>query len=206
MLVDDSDSERQLLADFLQQQGCRLYLARNGQDALVKLPLVRPELVLMDVRMPVWDGLTACRIMRNDAALRVIPVIFLSGAVQADERMQGLLAGGVDYIGKPYCFEEVKLRLALHLPAAQPVDPAAVTDPDDRLFEAARLQWRTQPDTAPADLAQRLGIDGDRLDQAFRRCVGVSAAEYLHQHRLAAARQHAGLAVRLAPASDVCVI
>jgi CheY-like chemotaxis protein len=209
MLVDDNDSERQLLADFLQQQGCRLYLARNGQDALVKLPLARPELVLMDVRMPVLDGLSACRAIRNDAALCVIPVIFLSGAVQAEERRQGLLAGGVDYIAKPYRFEEVRLRLVLHLPDVLPAALVAATDPDDRLFEAARRHWLTQPAAEPAELAQRLGIGRERLDQAFRRCVGIGVAEYLHQHDLAAAHRHerrAGLALRDAPTGDICVI
>ena len=181
MLVDDCDSERQLLADFLQQQGCRIYLARNGQDALVKLPLVHPELVLMDVRMPVLDGLSTCRAMRTDAALRVIPVIFLSGAVRADERMQGLLAGGVDYIAKPYSFEEVRLRLVLHLPDAPGGDPATARDVDDRLFETVRQHWRTQPGTLSAQLAARLGTDPDRLDAAFRHCVGIDVAGYLRE-------------------------
>ena len=115
LVVDDVDSDRYLLTHYLQRQGCRVYVGVDGQDAFQKAVAVQPDVILMDVRMPGCDGLTACRLLGDDARTRDIPVTFLTAAASPEERVEGLRAGAVDYIIKPFDFEEVRLRLVIHL-------------------------------------------------------------------------------------------
>lgn len=106
--------DRYLLTHYLQRQGCRAYVGVDGQDAFQKAVAVQPDIILMDVRMPGCDGLTACRLLGDDARTRDIPVIFLTAAASPEERVEGLRAGAVDYIIKPFDFEEVRLRLVIN--------------------------------------------------------------------------------------------
>ncbi|MBG7619671.1 response regulator [Herbaspirillum sp. AP02] len=115
LVVDDVEEDRMLLSDFLLRQGARLYVAHDGQDGYRKAQTVRPDLILMDIRMPVYDGLTSCRLLKANSGTRNIPLIFLSAADASEEKVTGLQAGAVDYVTKPFDFEEVRLRLCVHL-------------------------------------------------------------------------------------------
>ncbi|WP_317848165.1 MULTISPECIES: DNA-binding response regulator [Pseudomonas] len=192
LVVDDVDNERMLLADYLQQQGCRVYLARNGQDAFKKVQLINPDIVLMDVLMPVCDGLTCCRMMQASALTRQIPVIFLTGAGMPDQRVQGLLCGAVDYIVKPFRLEEIRLRLVIHL--RRKLDNASVNEHqaapvrnlDNILFQTARNVLVNALSTTPDlhELAAQVGTNSKRLNEAFRQCAGVTVFEFLREERM----------------------
>ena len=200
MVVDDSVEERLLLATYLQQEGCRVYLAQDGLDGLRKIALANVDLVLMDVYMPVCDGLDACRILKADPRTSRIPVIFLTGAANPKDRVSGLLAGAVDYVCKPFVFDEVRLRLIIHLrarPASGPAQPDHASQPnsqgcglssplDSILFQSARLKLLQQLDQAPdlAQLSNSLNTYTKRLNEAFRNCVGVTVFEYLREERM----------------------
>lgn len=208
LVVDDSEDERLLLANYLQHEGCRVYLAHDGQDALKKAVLVNPDLILMDVGMPVCDGLTACRVLQQDPRTRDIPVIFLTGAAYPQDRVNGLMAGAVDYVTKPFVFDEVRLRLIVHLrvrvaaatdsapvleaKSSQTATPGAAQDAanpsslDTILFQSARRQLLQQLDHLPdlAELASAVGTNTKRLNEAFRKCVGVTVFEYLREERM----------------------
>ena len=192
LVVDDLESERRLLAEYLQQQGCRIYLASNGQDAFKKVQMINPDLVLMDVLMPVWDGLTCCRMMQANTHTRDIPVVFLSGANTPEERVQGLLVGAVDYIAKPFNLEEIRLRLAIHLRRwgtdrqASPMPPSHAGNLDSILFQSARQVLLRALSHTPElqELAEAVGTNSKRLNEAFRQCVGVTVFEYLREERM----------------------
>lgn len=198
LIVDDREAERMLLATYLQQQGCRVYLANDGQDGLRKAQLVQPDMVLMDITMPVCDGLTACRLMKSDALLRNIPIIFLTGAALPEERVKGLLAGAVDYVTKPFDFEEVRLRLAVHLKEHGKADEldrdeapvqttlASTSSLDNMLFQSARVHLLKQATDVPdlQALAAKVGTNARRLNEAFKNCVGVTVFEYLRELRM----------------------
>ncbi|WP_422403112.1 response regulator [Pseudomonas sp. GZD-209] len=191
-MVDDVDSERMLLADFLQQQGCRVYLASNGQDAFKKVQLINPDLVLMDILMPICDGLTCCRIMQSSPETRQIPVIFLTGAGMPDQRVQGLLSGAVDYIVKPFRLEEVRLRLVIHLRrlGGREIEPGRINPKvrnlDNILFQASRNLLVANLSLTPelAELAIQVGTNTKRLNEAFKQCVGVTVFEFLREERM----------------------
>ncbi|KOQ54177.1 AraC family transcriptional regulator, partial [Achromobacter xylosoxidans] len=95
LVVEDRPEDRMLLVDFLTSQDCRVYVAEDGNDGYRKAQLVQPDIILMDVNMPVCDGLAACRLLKADPATRAIPVIFLTAASLPMERVAGLSAGAV---------------------------------------------------------------------------------------------------------------
>lgn len=204
LVIDDADEERMLLATFLQRHGCRVYLASDGADGFRKAQLVSPDLVLMDVRMPVCGGIEACRLLQADPALRNTPVIFLSGAVTPEERIAGLLAGGVDYITKPFDLDEVRLRLAVHIRQSGSQESTglaerrtadsvmgAVSNLDTLLFESASAYLLRHLGTTLelSDLAAMVGTYPKRLNEAFRQCAGMTVFEFLREERMKKACQ-----------------
>jgi CheY-like chemotaxis protein len=206
MLVDDNLEDRMLLMDFLGQLGCRVYIANDGDDGYRKVQTVLPDLILMDITMPVCDGLTACRLLKANLATRAIPLIFLTVSALPRERVEGLLAGAVDYITKPFDFEEVRLRLSIHLKvnldmhggindsdsASEHVDlNAAANTLDTVLFRATRKLLLSQLDETPdlTGLARAVGTNARRLNLAFKRCVGVTVFDFLREERMKEAQR-----------------
>lgn len=195
LVVEDNEHERLLLAHFLQQEGCRVYLAQDGQDALKKAILVNPELILMDVSMPVCDGLTACLALKEDPRTQGIPVVFLTGSAFPQDRVNGLLAGAVDYVTKPFLFDEVRLRLIVHLRTKQTASERASTGEVSTagqaglhamLFQIAQRHLLVDLSVTPElqSLAAALNTNTKRLNEAFRKCAGVTVFEYLREERM----------------------
>jgi DNA-binding response OmpR family regulator len=196
LIVDDNREDRMLLLDFLGQQGCRVYVADDGHDGYRKAQTVLPEVILMDITMPVCDGLVACRRIKADPATRAIPLIFLTASTLPHERVEGLTAGAVDYVTKPFDFEEVRLRLSIHLK----VNPEAADDSgladvhpagggntlDAILVRAARKILLAHLDDTPelAALAQAVGTNSRRLNLAFKRCIGMTVFDFLREERM----------------------
>lgn len=203
LVVDDAEEDRMLLSDFLLRHGARLYVARDGQDGYRKAQTVRPDLILMDIRMPVYDGLTSCRLLKANSSTRNIPLIFLSAAASTEEKVNGLSVGAVDYITKPFDFEEVRLRLCVHLRSLLHTElpPAATVGSfgqqagsstfDTVLFQAARrlmLDKLDQPLSLNA-LASAVGTNARRLSSAFKHCAGVTVFDFLREERMKEARR-----------------
>lgn len=192
LLVDDIAEERNMLGNHLHRLGCRVFMAANGRDALVKALVVKPDILLMDILMPVCDGLTACRLLKQDPATRNVPVIFITNAALPEQRVAGLRAGAIDYVTKPFNFEEIQLRLAIHLPERPGDSPqAAEASPsarplDHMLFMLARQAVMRDLATPvePVQLAKALNCNPRRLNDAFRRCVGVTMLEYQREQRM----------------------
>ncbi|MBN3781033.1 response regulator transcription factor [Burkholderia sp. Ac-20345] len=197
LVVDDHPSDRSLLADFLGQHGFRVYMASDGLDGINKARACRPHLILMDVAMPGCDGLTACRRLKEDPATRDIPVMFLSAACQPGERVAGFEAGAIDYITKPFHFDEVRMRVAIHLPLefdenipvaaidlVEPVNDA--TSFDVALFRQVRaIVVADFTDVPNAEmLARATGTSPRRLSLALRRCTGLTIFDYIREERL----------------------
>lgn len=147
LIVDDSADDRRLLTDCLREQGYRVYVAEDGHDGIEKARLVQPDLVMLDVSMPVCDGIAACRLLKTDPRTAALPVIFLTAAAQPEDRVRGLMVGAVDYIAKPFDFDEVRLRVSIHLQAWRqapvPSSPSAVAQ--DALLSARLMNDATAP-------------------------------------------------------------
>lgn len=195
LVADDDMVERNLLGNYLHQKGCRVFMASDGRDALMKALAVKPDVVLMDIQMPVCDGITACQLLKQQPETRQLPVIFITNAVLPEQRVEGLRAGAVDYVTKPFNFEEILLRLSIHLahrdvPADGEPAPAAAKPLDQTLFMLAQPFLQNLAQTAdPNDIAKKLNCNVRRLNEAFRRCVGVTMLEYQREQRMKEATQ-----------------
>ncbi|MGB5080786.1 MAG: diguanylate cyclase [Burkholderiales bacterium] len=101
LLVDDSPTIRAATNTVLVKMGHAVMMAGNGEEALLSYKRERPDLVLMDVNMPVMDGYTAAKRIRSEYPQDWVPIIFLSGADDEQHLELGIQAGGDDYLIKP---------------------------------------------------------------------------------------------------------
>jgi PAS domain S-box-containing protein len=119
LAVDDESESRRLLTAILTAEGYSVRAADGGELALASLAVKRPQLILLDIRMPGKDGFEICRRLKESADTRDIPVIFLSASGELAEKVEGLRLGAVDFITKPFQREELLARVRTHLELAR---------------------------------------------------------------------------------------
>ena len=101
LIVDDEEDILDLLQYNLEREGFGTLLARNGLEALEKAEAEQPDLIVLDIMMPVMDGIETCRRLRQDAHLRTIPILLLTALGSEDDHVQGLETGADIYLAKP---------------------------------------------------------------------------------------------------------
>ena len=121
LIVDDTPENIAILSMLL-STSYRVKVATNGEKALAVAAQEMPDLILLDVMMPVLDGYEACRRLKADPALAEIPVIFLTGKTETDDEKRGFELGAVDYITKPISPPIVLARIKTHLSLKQARD------------------------------------------------------------------------------------
>jgi serine/threonine-protein kinase len=119
LVVDDSRVGRMAVEGVLKAEGHRVIEAESGPEALEVLEQMRPDLLVLDVRMPGMDGFELCAKIRAKPDLRRIPIIFVSAACSIEERSKGLQAGADDFLRKPFEPHELVERVRLYLQRAQ---------------------------------------------------------------------------------------
>jgi twitching motility two-component system response regulator PilH len=112
LVVDDSPTERFFLTDLLKRSGYDVLTAENGEDALAKIRLERPSLVVMDVVMPGSSGFQVTRALNRDPATQSIPVILCTSKSTETDRIWGLRQGARDYVTKPVDGEILLAKIA----------------------------------------------------------------------------------------------
>lgn len=118
-IVDDDAPNRDLLALQMQRAHFQVKVASNGIEALELIQQVLPDIILLDVMMPGLDGYETCKQIKANPTLRDIPILFLSGLKETDNKVRGFEAGGVDYVAKPVQLPEVLARIQAHLTIRQ---------------------------------------------------------------------------------------
>ena len=108
LIVEDDRNIAELLQMYLEKEGYAVTVAQDGGQGLSKFRAIRPDLVLLDVMMPVMDGWAVCRAIRGEAQT---PVIMLTAKSETDDKVQGLKTGADDYITKPFEMKEVLARI-----------------------------------------------------------------------------------------------
>lgn len=111
LVAEDQPDIRNLIAYSLRFVGYEVIEAVNGKDAVAKAKAERPDLILLDVRMPTMNGYEACSLLKDEDSTRDIPVIFLSARGQENEIMHGLDVGAEEYILKPFAPDELYRRV-----------------------------------------------------------------------------------------------
>lgn len=112
LVAEDERDIRELINFTLMFAGHKVTQAANGAEALELALQVKPDLVMMDVRMPRMTGYEACRQMKQHEEIKHVPVVFLSAKGQDEEVQTGIEAGAVAYILKPFAPEELTRRIA----------------------------------------------------------------------------------------------
>ncbi len=115
LVVDDRSENLELLVQILQKEGYLVKPALSAQLALGAVTYNRPDLILLDIRMPEMDGFQLCRRLKADEETRDIPIIFISALEDIDEKVKAFQVGGVDYITRPFQKAEVSARVRTHL-------------------------------------------------------------------------------------------
>ena len=121
LLVEDNEPSRDALGRRLQRRGYEVVPAVDGQQAVSTAREVQPDLILMDLGLPVMDGWEATRLLKADASTNRIPIIVLSAHAMTNDREQALHAGADDFDSKPIHFERLIEKIEDILGHAAPV-------------------------------------------------------------------------------------
>jgi len=122
LVVDDHRLTRELLKAYLENAGYDTIEAEDGQQALERVASHSPDLVLLDLLMPVLNGFEVCRRIKEDRRTTLLPVIMVTGLEDFDAKMKALALGADDYINKPLNERELLMRVKNHLRIKQLTD------------------------------------------------------------------------------------
>ena len=115
LVVDDTIENLRLLSDLLGEHGYEVRAVTTGRQALQAAEQAPPDLILLDISMPEMDGYEVCRRLKAAERSRDVPVIFLTASADTADMVLAFDAGGVDYVTKPFQFEEVLARVKAHV-------------------------------------------------------------------------------------------
>jgi phosphoserine phosphatase RsbU/P len=115
LLVDDRAENLQVLSLIFSAYRPKLMFASSGKEAIELASRETPDLILLDVMMPEMDGFETCLKLKSQRSLEDVPIIFLTAKIDNSDIAQGFRSGGVDYITKPFCKEEILARVNTHL-------------------------------------------------------------------------------------------
>jgi DNA-binding response OmpR family regulator len=122
-IVDDDRDTRELLSLALESEGFEVTAAANGLRLIASLQLKRPDVILMDVNMSWIDGFELCKAVKKNEQFRDIPVVFVSGRGELEDKRRGLEAGAADYFVKPLDLNALINRLRALIPSPAPEVP-----------------------------------------------------------------------------------
>jgi DNA-binding NarL/FixJ family response regulator len=157
LLIDDTINNLRVAVDLLRTYGYRILTASNGEDGLARALLARPDLILLDIRMPGIDGLETCRRLKANPETASTPVIFMTALTDTDDKVRGFEVGGVDYVTKPFDAGELLARVRTHLELS-----------DLRLHLIKRVQERTAALTEEVALRKRSQEEQAQLLELLR--------------------------------------
>jgi two-component system, cell cycle response regulator DivK len=115
LLVEDEEDNMQILRDLL-TSGYEIDEAENGEMALAAVAKQRPDLILMDIQLPIMDGYEATRRLKADPALRSIPIIAITSYALGEDEARARAAGCDDFVAKPYSPRQLLVKIRHYLP------------------------------------------------------------------------------------------
>ena len=120
LVVDDEEDVRDNLCEFLGDNGFAPVQAADGEEALAKSFTEKPDLILLDLRLPKVDGYQVCQTLKGNPITSVIPIIMITALSATPQKVKGIEYGADDYIEKPFDLEELLARIRMVLRRLQP--------------------------------------------------------------------------------------
>jgi len=115
LVIDDSKTIRRTAETLLAKQGCEVFTAVDGFDALAKIADHKPDIIFVDIMMPRLDGYQTCSLIKNNKVFKDTPVIMLSSKDGLFDRARGRLVGSEQYLTKPFTKDELIGAIASHV-------------------------------------------------------------------------------------------
>ena len=159
LIVDDNPINLSVLSQTLLSEGFQVRVAIDGENALDQVSYELPDLILLDVEMPVLNGFETCEQLKANPLTRDIPVVFMTALADTTNKVKGLAVGAVDYITKPFQEQELLARVKVHLKLSFVVQQ--LQEANFKLEQIANLDGLTQ-------VANRRRFD-QYIDQEWRR-------------------------------------
>lgn len=204
LIIDDDPDQLRLLVSALRNTPYRVSIALDGDQGYARATALLPDLIFLDMRMPGRNGVTVARLLKANPATMHIPIIFLSAMTESHERLAGLRAGAVDYIGKPFHVDEVVERTRIHLALSQRKMPPATEGsgqaqprsesaplnlpPANLMLKQVAMEFILhhihEPALKSSDVASSLQVSMRRLNSVFEACDGMSVFEFIRQERM----------------------
>jgi two-component system phosphate regulon response regulator PhoB len=120
LLVEDEPAQREVLAYNLEADGFVVTKAENGEEAMILVEEISPDIILLDWMLPNVSGIEVCRRLKTRSETRGVPIIMLSARSEEVDRVRGLETGADDYVIKPYSVVELMARVRAHLRRTRP--------------------------------------------------------------------------------------
>jgi len=198
LVADDDNNLRKILCIFLKNARYDTVEAANGREALNMAKSQSPDLILMDIMMPLLDGFTVCKLLKDDPETRRIPVLICTAKNRKEDLVAAIKAGAEDYIIKPFTREtvlgKIEKALAAHLNQSSTKMLSAVERRDSRRKVAGwSLSWggQTQGGLAPVYKTRVYDISQKGLSFEFVRCDICTGYEQGTVHPLCLFAKHA---------------
>jgi len=175
LVVEDTDSVRSLFQKLLTADGHEVLIAVDGGEALEAVQHERPDVILMDVAMPVLDGLEVCRRLKGDPRTRLTPIVLVTGQSDLADRIRGIEAGADEFLSKPVHPHELRARVRSLTRMKQLVD---ALESAESAFMTLALTIEARDATTNGH-CERLAYHAARLG----RTLGLGAEEIEALHR-----------------------
>jgi DNA-binding response OmpR family regulator len=175
LFIDDEPEILKAVKFYLEDEDFEVHTAEEGNKAVQMAEALQPDLIILDVMMPVMDGIQVCRQLRSRTRTRLIPIIFLTAREAIEDKIKGLEAGGVDYITKPFNNQELMARIKAQIRRSrEDISSHPVTGlPGSRSVES-EVNRRLQEGEALA----LIFVDIEHFRE-YREAYGVSRSERL---------------------------
>jgi len=115
LIVEDETPLREFLSDHFQEKGFDVIKTDNGKDAIYLARRDIPDLIILDIWLPVMDGWTVCKKVKKDERLKSIPVIMVTADIRPQHNLLGISLGAVEYVTKPFSLEDLEMKVEKYL-------------------------------------------------------------------------------------------